>query len=384
MGCYVLIYFGELVLKKGNRDFFERILKLNIGRALHGLSYHFEPSYGRFCFRLGEKTSQDDVQKRLTCVFGISFFCFAFKTEQIFEKFAEVALSEFPKLGFSTFCVRVNRTNKNFPKTSVEVERELGAYLLEHGISAKVRLKNPDITVHVDLVNKDAFVYFEKIHGAGGLPIGSTGRVVSLISSGIDSPVASYRLMKRGCRTVFVHFHSYPYTDTASQDHVREILRVLNQYQWTSKIYFVPFGEFQKKIVALAPMKLRVILYRRAMMKIAEKIARRERAGGLVTGESLGQVASQTLENIGVTNSNISLPILRPLIGFDKEEIVVEARRLGTYEISIQPYGDCCSVFVPEHPEIRAQLKIIQAVEKKIGMEKLIEEVFSGIQIENI
>lgn len=397
MNPFVLVYFGELVLKKGNRDFFERILKLNIGYAFSGILYRFEPSYGRFCLRLGDKVSLDEVRKRLLCIFGISYFCFAFKTDQNFEEFAEIALNELQREirrreekqeVFSTFCVRVNRSNKNYPKTSVEIERELGAYLLSHGIDAKVRLKDPDIIVHVDLVNKDAFVYFDKIRGAGGLPTSSTGRVVSLLSSGIDSPVASFRMMKRGCRVIFLHFHSYPYTDSASQDHVREIVRILNQYQSNSnsgsKIYFVPFGEFQKKIVALSPAKLRVILYRRAMMQIAERIARREKAGCLVTGESLGQVASQTLENIGVTNSGISLPIFRPLIGFDKEEIIVEARRLGTYDISIQPYGDCCSVFVPEHPEIRAQLKTVQSVEEKIGMQQLIEEVFLGIQMEKI
>ena len=382
MSRFVIIHVGEIALKRGNRDFFERILKNNIARALKGVNFSFVPLYGRFGLEFPESVSEDEISIRLKRVFGIANFSFTIRTEQDYESFSKLLLEEVRKRQFETFCVRVNRVQKNFPKTSVELERELGAFLLENGVTAKVRLKNPELNPRVDLINKDAFLSFERIRGMGGLPVGSAKPVISLLSAGIDSPVSSYRMMKRGCRVIFAHFHSYPYTDAASQENVRDIVKVLDQYQFGSKIYFVPFGEFQKMILTKAPEKFRVLLYRCMMMRISQHIARKEGALGLVTGESLGQVASQTLENLLVTNSVVSLPVYRPLIGMDKQEIIEEARKIGTYDISIQPYGDCCSLFVPKHPETKAKVEDIEKVEADLEVKKWIDQITEKIPVE--
>src|SRR2546427_196039 len=222
---------------------------------------------------------------------------------------------------------------------------------------ARVDLSNPELTVTVEILSRDAFFGFDRIQGAGGLPVGASGRVVSLISGGIDSPVAAYRMMQRGCRLIFVHFHSVPYLDKTSQEKVRQLVTTLTRHQFLSRLYLVPFGEIQRQIVAAVSRPLRVVLYRRMMLRIAEGIGRKERAKALVTGESLAQVASQTLDNMSVIQQAASLLILRPLVGMDKQEIIDQARRIGTFEISSILDQDCCQLFVPKHTASKATLR---------------------------
>jgi thiamine biosynthesis protein ThiI len=254
--------------------------------------------------------------------------------------------------------------------TSPEVNRQLGAAVKEYS-GARVDLTNAEFTVFVEILPRDAFFGFNKIAGPGGLPVGASGRVVSLISGGIDSPVASYRMMQRGCRLVFVHFHSAPYLDATSQEKVRQLVSELTRRQFHSRLYLIPFGEIQRQIVAAVNRPLRVVLYRRMMLRIAETVARAERAKALVTGESLAQVASQTLDNMAVIEQAAALPILRPLVGMDKQEIIDQARKIGTFDISSIPDQDCCQLFVPKHPATKAHPREVEEAESRLEIDQL-------------
>jgi len=246
---------------------------------------------------------------------------------------------------------------------------------------AKVDLSNPDLTIYIEVLPDEAFIYFEKIQGPGGLPVGVSGTVVCLLSGGIDSPVAAYRMMKRGCRVVFVHFHSQPFADRTSQEKATELARLLTRYQYASRLYVVPFGETQQEVVARTAGRFRVLVYRRLMLRMAEEIARKEGAQALVTGESLGQVSSQTLENIAAIEEAATLPILRPLIGMDKEEITQQARQIGSYEISTIPDQDCCSMFTPRQVVTRATDDEISFTERTLDLKPLVQRALSAARL---
>jgi len=240
------------------------------------------------------------------------------------------------------------------------------------------------LTCFIEFVGGDAYLYFDKIPGGGGLPARTSGKVFCLLSGGIDSPVAAYRLMRRGCRVDFVHFHSFPHTTIESQEKVRRLVRVLSRYQIEAKLYMVPFAELQREIVAYAPPPLRVLLYRRFMMRIADRLALEERAHALVTGDSLGQVASQTLQNLRAVSGAATLPIFRPLIGDDKEDIIRTARAIGTYEISIIPDQDCCTMFVPRHPETMSSIAQLDQAESALDVPRLVDSAVSEVSREAI
>jgi thiamine biosynthesis protein ThiI len=246
---------------------------------------------------------------------------------------------------------------------------------------AKVDLSNPDLTIYIEVLPDEAFIYFEKIQGPGGLPVGVSGTVICLLSGGIDSPVAAYRMMKRGCRVVFVHFHSQPFADRTSQEKATELARLLTRYQYASRLYVVPFGETQQEVVARTAGRFRVLVYRRLMLRMAEEIARKEGAQALVTGESLGQVSSQTLENIAAIEEAATLPILRPLIGMDKEEITQQARQIGSYEISTIPDQDCCSMFMPRQVVTRATDDEISFTERTLDLKPLVQRALSAARL---
>jgi thiamine biosynthesis protein ThiI len=277
---------------------------------------------------------------------------------------------------FASFRIETQRGDKTFPLPSPEINRQLGAAVKETS-GARVDLSHPELTVSVEILPREAFFGFNKIPGAGGLPVGASGRVVALISGGIDSPVAAYRMMQRGCRLIFVHFHSVPYLDKTSQEKVRQLVTRLTRHQFTSRLYLIPFGEIQRQIVAAISRPLRVVLYRRMMIRISEGVARKEKTKALVTGESLGQVASQTLENLSVIQAAATTPILRPLVGMDKQEIIDQARRIGTFDISSIPDQDCCQLFVPKHPATKATLSETEEAESRLDVKELLR---SGIE----
>ena len=278
--------------------------------------------------------------------------------------------------------MRARRADKRLPFTSPQIEREVGGRI-KQATGWPVDLEQAALTIHIEMLPELAFFYFGKEPGAGGLPTGTGGRVACLLSGGIDSPVAAYRVMRRGCTVLFIHFHSYPILSRASQDKVREIARLLTTYQLRSRLMLVPFGQVQQKVVLTVPPPLRVVIYRRLMMRIAEKLARRWRARALVTGEVIGQVASQTLDNLTVIAEATSLEILRPLVGMDKDEIVAEAERLGTFQISIIPDQDCCQLFTPRHPSTGARRDEVEDAERLLPIADLVEAACGAASMED-
>lgn len=395
----VIIHYGEIALKGGNRKIFEDKLVTNLKKALTengALFKSVKKPYGRIVVELGPEADLGLVNKTIARVFGIVNFSFAEQGEADIEKLKEKAIEILQEKDFATFKVETKRSDKKFPLTSQQVNEQIGREILEkisgrHSVpfSGKgtvrlhnVDLKNPDVTLYVEITDKAAYLYTQKIQGLGGLPAGVSGKAVVLLSGGIDSPVASYCCVKRGVEVVFVHFHSFPLTNQASIDKVKDLAKVLKQFQGQAKIYLIPFADIQKEVLINVKDSLRVILYRRYMLRIAEVIAQNEKALALITGESLGQVASQTLANISAIEEAINMPILRPLISWDKQEIIEKAKQIGTYEISIAPHQDCCSVFLPKFPETKANLREILQAEKSLKVDKLITQALKKTTIE--
>lgn len=370
----VVIHSNEIALKGRNRPFFERVLLERVEDILPKSDIlQSEFLFGRIIIWLKDNADETAIKESLRRVFGIANFSFAFALEAVdFPALANQALEILQGREFVTFRVSARRADKKFPLSSQEINEQFGALIVKK-LGKKVNLENPELNCFIELVGETAFLYFEKEKGPGGLPVGVSGKVLSLLSSGFDSPVASWQLMRRGCRVDFIHFHSYPQTSQTSIENVKEIVKILTRHQYNPALYLVPFLDIQKEITAKSEdASQRVVLYRRFMMRIAQKIAEREKCGALVTGDSLGQVASQTLENIGVISQAITMPIFRPLIGTNKDDIIDAAKKIGTYEISSRPYDDCCSLFLPEHPETRAKLNVILEIEKKLDVERLI------------
>ena len=384
MKRYFVCYFHEITLKGKNRPFFEKRLSQNVQKALQGLPYgSIRRISGRVLVKLTADSPVEQIGARLQKVFGLVYCCPAWLSVQDMEVLQEDLWKLVAPRKFETFKIDSRRANKKYPLSSQQMNELLGEVIRTRS-GQKVRLEGPELTCYVDIVENYAFLYFRKLKAVNGLPVSCSGKVVVLMSGGIDSPVAAFKVLKRGCRAIFVHFHSLPHTTPESLDKVRQLVSILTEYQYRSKIYMIPFAELQRQVVAFTPAETRVILYRRLMMRLAEEIARREGAHALVTGESIGQVASQTLENLRVISDATQLPILRPLIGEDKEEIIAVARRIGTFPISILPHEDCCSLFVPRHPETRAKLDGIQRIESRLEINPMVQEALKQMQTETI
>ncbi|MDE3020147.1 MAG: tRNA 4-thiouridine(8) synthase ThiI [Nitrospirota bacterium] len=378
MRC-AIIHYHELALKGRNRPFFEQRLVKNLRLVLRDLGIRqVDALHGRIRVALTDDTPWKAVSERLGRVFGIAHYSLAHSVPMDLAHPSLEALKlaigrEVAPLTFDTFRVSTKRADKRFPFTSVDVDREIGAHLCRL-TGKKVSLGRPELTVQIELLTKAAYYSTKKEAGSGGLPVGISGKVACCISGGIDSPVAAYRMMKRGCRAVFVHFHGRPYVSRASEEKVRELVQLLTRHQSYSRLYLVPFGDIQRQIVLGAPAAFRVVLYRRMMLRIAEELARKERCWALVTGDSLGQVASQTPENLSVVQEAVQLPVLRPLIGMDKIEITEQAERIGTFETSIEPDQDCCTLFVPPHPSTKTSLDTIRKIERGFDLVALVTQ----------
>ncbi len=381
MRC-VMIHYNEIGLKGKNQPLFLRRLEANLLRSTAGAGVRrVEQRSGRMVLYLGREADWEVIRGRLRSVFGIANFSLAERVEPDMAALKAAVGNALEGRAFRSFKVAARRAYKQFPLTSEDINRELGAFV-QGQTQVAVDLEQPELTIHVEVLPRDLYFSFGREAGPGGLPVGVSGRVVSLLSGGIDSPVAAHRLMKRGCQVVFVHFHSFPFLDGTSRDKAVELAQLLTRFQYQSHLYLVPFGEIQREVVVGAPAPLRVVLYRRLMGRIAEQIARREQAKALVTGESLGQVASQTLENLAVIEEAVGMPVLRPLIGSDKEEIVQQARALQTYDISIVPDQDCCRLFVPRHPATFSSLDEVRAVESQLPIEKLVQMGLEQMEIQ--
>lgn len=379
----IVLHYQEIALKGKNRPWFVARLVRNLRTVTADLHVRdVRALMGRIEIVLGEDSDWQTVRDRVSRVFGIANFAQAGRAPLDVDEIARQILDDLGDRDVESFRVSARRADKRFPLTSPQIEREIGGQI-KAARGWTVDLENPSFTIHVEALTSEAFYSFGKERGAGGMPVGVSGRVVCLLSGGIDSPVAAWRLMRRGCRVLLVHFHSYPILSRASQEKARELATLLAQFQLHSRLFMVPFGEIQQQIVLAVAPPLRVVIYRRFMMRIAERIARHGRAQALVTGEVVGQVASQTLENMTSINSVVSMPVLRPLIGMDKEEIVAEAVRLGSYPISIIPDEDCCTLFTPRHPATRARAVDVERAEATLPIEEIVEKAVTAAQVED-
>ena len=383
---HIICHYSEIALKGKNRIYFEKQLKENIKYQLDVFSPDLIVAIrrlrGRFLIELTElgRNSLVQIEEILINVFGLAYFAFAYKSEPDLDKIKSDSLELMQKTEYATFRVTARRIDRRFLFTSQQINEEVGAEIFTK-LSKKVSLNFPEATCFIDVLNEGTFIYLNKIQSVRGLPVGVSGRVVVMLSGGIDSPVAAYYALKRGMRVIYVHFHSVPLVSEASVEKVRDTVELLKKYQPKSKLYLVEFADTQQQILVHCNEKLRVVLYRRYMMKISEKIAELEHAKAIYTGEALGQVASQTIENITVVEDSVKLPIMRPLIGFDKIEIIDKAIEIGTYNISILPHEDCCTLYVPKHPATKARLIDVQRDEAALDSETLIAEALASVEI---
>ncbi len=379
----VVVHYQELALKGRNRPWFVDRLKHNLRVATADLDVtRVRKLMGRLELVLGPGARWEDVAARLDTVCGVANYAWAGRTSSDLEVLGAAILGDLGDRTPSSFRVSVRRPDKRYPIPSPEIERLLGARIkLDRGWA--VNLSAPEFTVHVEVQKDHAFYFFGKRRGVGGLPVGVSGRVACLLSGGIDSPVAAWRMMRRGCRAQFIHFHGYPFQSSASQEKARALAGILTRYQHRSRLYLVPFGEVQRQVVVSVPAPIRVVIYRRLMLRIAERLAQWEGGQVLVTGDAVGQVASQTLDNLAAIDSAAILPVFRPLVGMDKEEIVADAQRIGTYATSILPDEDCCQLFTPRNPLTRATREEVDAAEASLPLADLIELAVGSAVVED-
>ena len=384
----ILVHYDEIGLKGKNRNFFEVQLMKNIQEKLviFGFSKDtvIKKLYGRILVELKNKTKEaekEKLKKIFKTTFGISHFSFAVETENDINKIKNQVLELLEKEKFQNFRITAQRANKNFKPNSQEVCVIVGEAVVNK-FEKSVKLKGSELECFIEITDKKTYIYTKKIKSVGGLPIGVGAKVISLISGGIDSPVATWFAQKRGLETVLVHFHSKPFVDEASVEKVKELVQKLTTYSPKIKLYLCPFGNLQKKLLYAVPDEYRIIIYRRFMYQIAEKIAEKEKALALLSGDSIGQVASQTLENINAVQEAVKLPVLRPLLGFDKKEIIDKAKEIDTFKTSILPHKDCCTMFMPKHPETKAKPWKIQEIEKKLDVDGLVEDVLKELEVE--
>ncbi len=379
----IVVHYKELALKGKNRPWFIQLLVRNIKGALAGLHVAAVRSItGRIELELRPDTPWDEVRDRLRRVFGIANFSYANRGPHEFSALSSAILADLGDREAASFRVSATRSDKLLPFTSPQVEREIGG-IIKQAKGWRVDLEHPALTVHIEMLPDGAFYFFGKEPGAGGMPTGTGGRVACLLSGGIDSPVAAYRMMRRGCPVLLIHFHSYPILSRASQEKVREIAALLTTHQLRSRLIMVPFGELQQQVVLSVPPELRVVIYRRLMLRIAERLARRAHARALVTGEVVGQVASQTVENMTAIAQATGLEILRPLVGMDKDEITAEAQRIGTLPISNIPDQDCCTLFTPRHPATRARLAQVEQAELALPIDDMVAAAMAAASVED-
>lgn len=379
-----LLKYGEIALKGLNKPIFEKKLLDNIKKRLKKIG-DFDVFAAQSTIYVEPKgeVDTDEVLAELKKVFGVANICPAVRCEKdpdAIEKTAVACLEEEDTKG-KTFKVEAKREDKSFPLNSPQLSAEIGGRILSHMPHLKVDVHNPDILVQIE-IRKDAYVYTKKIKGAGGMPVGTNGKGVILLSGGIDSPVAGYMIAKRGVTLEAVHFHSHPYTSDRAKQKVIDLAEIMSRYCGTIKVHVIPFTDIQLELIDKCPKVLLTVLMRRMMMRIAEMVADKTKGQALITGESIGQVASQTMESLNATNSVVSLPVFRPLIGMDKEEIVRISKEINTYETSILHFEDCCTIFVPKHPKTKPTLAELEEAEKLFPeFEKMLIEAVENEEI---
>ena len=385
---FIICHYAEIALKGGNRKFFEEKLIENIRTSfvLNSCKHvkTIKRISGRILIQIEDGIKEDKIKQALKNVFGIAYFSFAVNCKQEIKEMSKKSFEILEDKKFKTFKVETKRGEKDFPLTSQQINEQVGEYIFEKlnpkDLEFRVNLKNPDITCFIEVVEKYAFLYLEKIKGLGGLPVGVSGTAISLLSGGIESPVASFYGIRRGVKMVFLHF----YTNKSFLEKIRKNIKILNKYQFKSKLCLIPFLDIHKAIFHKTNPELGCILCRRFMFRIAQALAEEEKASALFTGENIGQVASQTLENMRVIEDAINIPVLKPLIGMDKKDIIEKAEQIGTFDISVLPEEFYCQKFLAKHPETKANLKRVVIEEEKIEVQKLIEQAIKRMKVEKI
>ena len=384
MNDMILVKLGEIVLKGLNRRSFEQKLVSNIRKKLASIG-----DFKVYCIQStiyvepqNDEADMDEAFEAMQKVFGIIKLTRAAACEKTKEAIAEMAVKYLREdmLRAKTFKVESRRSDKSFPMTSIQLSQYVGDVLYDAFPDTEVDVHDPELTVHVEVRDLAAYVHSSPVKGAGGMPVGSNGIGVTLLSGGIDSPVSTYMIAKRGVRLIPVHFFSFPYTSEQAKEKVIELARLLTDYCGKMTVEIVPFTHIQEEIRDKCDEEYFTLIMRRFMMRIAERIANANGAKAIVTGENLGQVASQTMEAMASTQAVISMPVLQPLIGMDKEEIVAMSRKIGTFETSILPYEDCCTVFTPRHPKTHPKLKEVAEAESALAVDELVEEALAGIE----
>lgn len=384
MESVIIVRYCEIHLKGNNRGYFERIFAENMEKALKGIKHVIRKQSGRYVIEEFDEDNGGQILNKLKNVFGVHTLSIAKKVRSSVDEIFGAVITVAPLSG--TFKVETHRADKTFPLNSMQLNAEIGGKLLGHNKNLRVDVHCPQTVVGIDIrENGTALVFGNLIGGVGGMPVGTAGKGMLLISGGIDSPVAGYMMAKRGMKLDCVHFHSYPYTNMQAREKVEELAKVLGEYSCGTKLNIVKVTHIQEEIHKKCNGDFMVTLLRRFMMRIAEKLAIGCGAQCIITGESLGQVASQTIEGMTSSGSVVEkLPVLRPLCGFDKNEIIERSRAMGAFDISIRPYEDCCTVFLPKHPVIRPKINDILAEEAKLDVEGLISEALSSLEIMKI
>ncbi len=377
----IIVRYCEIHLKGKNRGFFERLLQENVQKALADIPHSMRILNARYLIENFNEDDYAEIEKKLLKVPGIHSFSPAYVVKSDLDEITEcVKYLCDGKAG--EFKVETNRADKTFPMTSVQVSCELGGRLLDFNPNLTVNVVNPQFVVNVDMRESgETLIYTDVVKGIGGLPTGSSGKGVLMLSGGIDSPVAGFMLARRGMRLDAVHFHSYPYTSEAAKEKVETLCKMVSEYAGSMNLYVVKFTHIQEEIHEKCPEELMITMMRRLMMRITEKIASSHGGQAIITGESLGQVASQTIESITSSNSVVKMPVLRPLIALDKLEIIEIANKIGTYDTSILPYEDCCTVFLPKFPAIKPKMETILKAESALDVETLVNEAVENLEV---
>ena len=377
----IIVRYCEIHLKGKNRGFFERLLQENVQKALADIPHSMRILNARYLIENFNEDDYAEIEKKLLKVPGIHSFSPAYVVKSDLDEITEcVKYLCDGKVG--EFKVETNRADKTFPMTSVQVSCELGGRLLDFNQNLTVNVVNPQFVVSVDMRESgETLIYTDVVKGIGGLPTGSSGKGVLMLSGGIDSPVAGFMLARRGMRLDAVHFHSYPYTSEAAKEKVETLCKMVSEYAGSMNLYVVKFTHIQEEIHEKCPEELMITMMRRLMMRITEKIASSHGGQAIITGESLGQVASQTIESITSSNSVVKMPVLRPLIALDKLEIIEIANKIGTYDTSILPYEDCCTVFLPKFPAIKPKMETILKAESALDVETLVNEAIENLEV---
>lgn len=380
----ILIRYSEIHLKGQNRKIFEKIFMQNLKLALGAIPHNLVQIKGRYLLENFDSQDSNKIVEKIKKVFGTHSISVATKVNSDIDAIfncIQAYLKE-KAIAIQTFKIQTNRADKTFPLNSMQISSTLGGMVLKNFKNLSVDVHSPDCLISIDMrENGFTLISYETIAGAGGLPVGSSGKGLLLLSGGIDSPVAGHMIAKRGMEIACIHFHSYPYTNLQARQKVEQLAQLLSTYTGKIKLYIVSVTAIQEQIHKLCPEEMMITILRRFMIGIADKLAKQIGAQTIITGENLGQVASQTIEGITSSNAVTTIPMLRPLIGFDKDEIIARARAIGSFEISILPYEDCCTVFLPRHPLIKPKLSEVERAEKKLDIEQLIQDAFESMEV---